>query len=1100
MLDKFLIVGCGGSGGRTVRYLRAELKRRLQAAGYTGDLPSGWGFVHVDVPAVPDINDAGPAAGLHYVGLASSGISYYEVDNLVLNRSEATRAHVAGWRPSPGTRVDPTTGAGQMRAVGRMVAAAGISRLVNGLDDAVVSIQSAPPGQLSAAATALGEKARGANRMWIIVLSSLAGGAGAGMYLDVCDVLRMLTARDGYPIVGVLYAPDIFADVQGAGAAKLAPNGLAALSELLAAYWDGEEPNLNEFALLKTANLVVPQGSTRRGPQYPFIVSRTNGSVTLPTQRDAFRMTAAALAGMMLSGEVQDAFHSGPIGNWATRGSREDTSGLTSGVDEIQPLSSFGYSSIGVGRDRFGVYSTQRLTGELVMHLLAGHRERQGMGDVEDVSDVAAAQLDGFLDRCGLQEKQQTDHDILDALRGGGDQTWGGKLTSEVETLKGSLTTGRARLDRDTTRNALADAVSKRRTSFINEETARVENNARDWVNTVQADILAATVDCLGRIGGRGTVELLGLVHRYLSDEIAPQLRLEAERLSDAEAKRPVGETIAKLLSAAPRWLQANSTELTTATQQGVKGFRIAVEAKINTLAAALVVDLADGFVQPLQRALTVALNELQIAADGTTSEPSPVRGWASGIVPDDLLPAQYDIMVESPDDWPQTYEQLLQAQMKVPYAEEARRAAVRSVLEQPGLINSTRRWSPSPAILNTEAGTARAAFTMGLALPALQQTATTWLLQPDSEMYNYTQEQLGQWLLGSAGAGESASERQRRFIDGLGFAFMKALPLIELDNAALSRVHPNENVEIANDLETLMTPLPMDSTHPAAGGILQALIQAKMLEPTTSPDNAQFKRFFNPDSRNSTIGVLRFLGGPVSPLVVNSIAEPLVAAADSNAGSLNFYVNNRARPLNHAVPAPPGYFRALVRGYFIGRLLGYLDVRTPSQPQAWTPQGWLAFREFLGPAPHGDADILGALCESMALAIVKSVRANADALRFHRTVAELGSVHVAGQPVMSRHGTPKSISDWLASGEYPAGREFAYLGDGGSDADARASSIRQALSALIDAYVAISDGSPPSYDDPYGCHRWDLAPEIVAILTELRDGIGLGGPPPPPM
>src|SRR5664280_172830 len=66
MLDRFLVVGLGGSGGRTVRKLRAELNRRLFAAGYRDGLPAGWHFLHVDVPKLCDIEDAGIDTDLPY--------------------------------------------------------------------------------------------------------------------------------------------------------------------------------------------------------------------------------------------------------------------------------------------------------------------------------------------------------------------------------------------------------------------------------------------------------------------------------------------------------------------------------------------------------------------------------------------------------------------------------------------------------------------------------------------------------------------------------------------------------------------------------------------------------------------------------------------------------------------------------------------------------------------------------------------------------------------------------------------------------------------------------------------------------------------------
>lgn len=52
-MRKFLIVGCGGSGGATVRLLMDQLQADLRPLGIT-ELPAAWQFVHVDVPVDPD--------------------------------------------------------------------------------------------------------------------------------------------------------------------------------------------------------------------------------------------------------------------------------------------------------------------------------------------------------------------------------------------------------------------------------------------------------------------------------------------------------------------------------------------------------------------------------------------------------------------------------------------------------------------------------------------------------------------------------------------------------------------------------------------------------------------------------------------------------------------------------------------------------------------------------------------------------------------------------------------------------------------------------------------------------------------------------------
>src|SRR5437764_4139089 len=107
MLQPFLFIGVGGSGGKTLRVIREELDHRLRAAGWDRDFPDAWQFLHVDVPKIADGDDPDLPPQLpkeSYVGLVQQDIKYKSVDAAIMTGAHADQSLLesfAGWRPNP---------------------------------------------------------------------------------------------------------------------------------------------------------------------------------------------------------------------------------------------------------------------------------------------------------------------------------------------------------------------------------------------------------------------------------------------------------------------------------------------------------------------------------------------------------------------------------------------------------------------------------------------------------------------------------------------------------------------------------------------------------------------------------------------------------------------------------------------------------------------------------------------------------------------------------------------------------------------------------------------------------------------------------------
>ena len=85
-MRRFLVVGCGGSGGATLAYMMDQLRSELLAAGVYS-LPMGWQFVHIDVPSGAE---TGLIFGVSLIGFAtwrSTGLTCCAAVNTVMART-----------------------------------------------------------------------------------------------------------------------------------------------------------------------------------------------------------------------------------------------------------------------------------------------------------------------------------------------------------------------------------------------------------------------------------------------------------------------------------------------------------------------------------------------------------------------------------------------------------------------------------------------------------------------------------------------------------------------------------------------------------------------------------------------------------------------------------------------------------------------------------------------------------------------------------------------------------------------------------------------------------------------------------------------------
>lgn len=260
-LGPVLVIGCGGTGVKVLLELRKKLSRRLLDVGWSGDFPQAWQLIAVDVEslgsqqrlmsqssgALPDFDVSHRAAvqrmpDQDFVRLALSNDAYEWVDHAVADdfARQGRTSELEGWRPAPGAFVGPVRqGAGAVRGVGRMVGLTATRRFAArvrlALDHFAQGERSLHEiGRLSGAVG-------GSAPVRVVLVSSLSGGTGSGVLLDVFDVVA--SAAPGLASIDVVVVPGVPSG--SPNAESFALNALASLSELMSRAARRDLPTLN---------------------------------------------------------------------------------------------------------------------------------------------------------------------------------------------------------------------------------------------------------------------------------------------------------------------------------------------------------------------------------------------------------------------------------------------------------------------------------------------------------------------------------------------------------------------------------------------------------------------------------------------------------------------------------------------------------------------------------------------------------------------------------------------------------------------------------------------------------------------------------------
>ena len=967
MLRPVIMIGCGGSGSKAVRYVRDAVARKLRHAGFSDPVPDAWSFIGLDTLTIQE--DPGEIPTLpeaDFLPIALGLAKYSDVhDGLMVRHSpdSDTYPHLVGWRPSPDrVQVPLLDGAGQFRAVGRIVGLlASRDELLDRINKAFMDARAGGP-ELRQVSAALGLPSTlgGATPAPIVVIcASVAGGTGAGIALDVVEMVRRADQLGGFPVL-VLFTADIF---DFGPSRAMAANSLGLLSEAMASYWGKPADPI--------VPSVVPQPGS--GPHALFVVGRRSiEGGDLGNTVSVYRAVGEAMSTWVTEPKVQEQIHNFITVNWRSVAT-DCMGGYPFGKEHQRGVvSSFGAATVTLGRDRFERWAIDMFARETLQALVGGHR-RQGflIGEDEDLPEPdlievlaekrAHAVYEGRGARPGAGMASAVDHFASDDA-----------LKEEKRTILAELRKGfpeQLSGDGSQWRAWLRSQVRAKSPEW---EGRAEDLDAGEW----GAGMVRATCEAASAVAAETSLPVAERATRLAIRTCEREVeQLRKRSLEDRDRARKDYERARAQLSEQPGKLSHEDAPVVEAFEYTARSLAFRWRGIRRSRVADILEQAAHQVLAPAAKALQAAGSQAADALGDETVESWPTDG---GGIPKAYLRSAVEFSLEASSTWVRRLDSLCKEALHRDRSAARPVDAVRSLivagsedLLAPLLapVDSAKRWKPGTvAPLSCEAGA-----------EDIKQRVQEWITAPGSRLDRFLREGLGDYLKEEDPVtGElrvDHVERMKAFRLSLERAMVHSKPLLQINKGLYAMVHTGKP-----EIDMLCSPFPFRKGHPAE----------KVAREVVGQDN-----YRSQDADASSVLVSSYIRSPVHPAVVRSFTGPIareVAAANNDDGLLRaaFWLWRRARTLEGFVPLASELLDSMIRGFAVGRLCGYVTA-DPDDPRISSASGSCPFpRPLLSKVSPND--ILAALLENFSLCFAEVEARKLEVFEPYRLLYELGA------------------------------------------------------------------------------------------------------------
>lgn len=969
MLRKVIVVGVGGSGGKTLRVMRASLLRQLRQKGWTkNELPECWQLLWVDSVSTQQADGFGapPLAPLEYFGLGSATTTYKTIINQLASSvpfekdpydptgsSTANSEHLVGWAPENflGNLAD---GAGQMRAVGRVIALSGMKNLTQNLQSKVAMLAGTQANSDLAAVSAMfgASQQGGTNEKPIcMVVSSVAGGSGSGMFLDVVQALKAVEPQfaTAEGIFNILYTPDVFGS--GAGMDQIAPNSLAAITEVLAGVMrEPKEATTSMYDKLTYNGGTLSDGF---GPKCNFLVGAGNDFIPLGSQSEVYSAVGETLCALMTSYDVQNQMTAFVLTNTFLRSGNKSLVSDRSRFSEpdsqqrwTQPFSSLGVSKLSVGGERFAEYSSHLIARNAIEKLLWPDFASQNiltpgqtwpMLTAEQVQSLWGNfyQQTGFNhgENQGLPEPSgEVSAALTDPQITIQSTAFASSVVQEIERAAG----GQA-IPSSQWMQAFGN-FGRQQEQFLSQRKDATSAMARLWVETSQRKLADLTSLYSTRYGYVVTQGLLEQFTKYLTS-LTQTLEAESRKM-EANFLLVPGEVSKRIVAQGDTKLLATDQPIQSAKSVLAKGLEFKVMADVYALAANLVSDYKENYLGRLIFAVDGARSQLkamsnQTKLDDQSDNPFHIAPRFDAPVPHQFLPAKTEMVLIAPSNYQQELVEALR--VILPPDQHGRwqevlveRGLLGLAIEDGVLENLSKQkllllkksWTPtSNRVADLSLISGPAEFNCEGTYDGFQQAIATWLSDVEKTGAVAKLIRMSIYSFVKDGSPTQNTQRENDFKKAFANAAKFAAPYVQVDDNVRDALYEKMDAGFT----PIVSAIPFVKEDSLFSSLQEALNTAGMWLP---PENGKSKsETWFQTSSTSVIDFFTTNKKSMLPTVFRNLMWDVDAAwsrqstkADSAQG---FWTGRRARPLEECVPTSKLYLQDMVTGWTLLSLFG---------------------------------------------------------------------------------------------------------------------------------------------------------------------------------